>query len=140
MKTLIMFNRAAVSLSGAMLFLSMATTSFAQPRSIHESFLAEADYVVIVRAVEQKKRIGYENIPIQVASLDIMSVIKGQIIENNIDVIVQAEAVELSANCCESGKIYLMYLMKHNGEFTLIRGRDGVYLLEKLRWPKKIRR
>jgi hypothetical protein len=127
------------NLGGVTLFLSMATASFAQPRSVYELHQEQSEYVVIVKAQEQKRQLGINDVPIETAHLEVMSVLKGQITENYIDVIVQAEAVDLSANCCKSGSIYLMYLMKHDGEFTLIRGRDGVFLLEKLHFKGRRR-
>ena len=139
MKTLIMFNRVVTYLNGMAFVLSMASPSFAQPRSVYEMHQEQSDYVVIVKALDQRRRLGVSNMPIEVANFEIMSVIKGQITENYIEVIVQAEAVDLSANCCKAGSIYLMYLVKHNGEFTLIRGRDGVFLLEKLHFKGRRR-
>jgi len=117
----------------------MATASLAQPRSVYQMHQDQSDYVVIVKAHDQKKQLGINNVPIEIANLEVLSVLKGQISENYINVIVQAEAVDLSANCCKAGSIYLMYLMKHNGEFTLIRGRDGVFLLEKLHFKGRRR-
>ena len=127
-----MFNRASGLAVGLIASLAVVNPCYPQPRSGHEWLQEQSDYVVIVKAKSQTKKLGFDNIPIEVSTLDVMSVLKGQINENQIDVIVQAESVDLSANCCESGKIYLMYLMKRNGEFTLIRGRDGVYRLEVL--------
>jgi hypothetical protein len=134
-----MFNSASSLAIGLIVSIAVVTSSYAQPRSVYELHQEQSDYVVIAKAREQKRRLGFDNIPIEIAKLEVMSVLKGEIAENQIDVIVQAESVDLSANCCKSGKIYLMYLMKHNGEFTLIRGRDGVYLLEKLHFKGRRR-
>jgi hypothetical protein len=134
-----MLNRASSLSISLIASVLMANPSCAHPRSVHEWFQEQSDYVVIARAREQKQQLGFDKIPIEIATLEIMSVLKGQIGSNTIEVVVKSESMDQTANCCKSGKTYLMYLMKHNGQFTLIRGRDGVFLLEALHFKGRRR-
>lgn len=132
-----MSSRTAILMSASVLLAGTSSMTVAQPRSIYELHQEQSDYVVIAKAIGQKKLLGVNRVPIKVANLEILSVLKGQIPGKNMEVIVQAEAVDLSANCCKLGNIYLMYLIKHNNQFTLIRGRDGIYSLDKLHFGGK---
>jgi hypothetical protein len=132
MKTLTMLNSPLILSIALVASMLVATSSSSQPRSMHESFQEESDYVVIVKARGQKKQLGFDNIPIEIATLEVMAVLKGKIPEKEIEVKVKGESMEITANCCEINKIYLMYLVKTPKGLELIRGRDGVYILEKL--------
>lgn len=138
-KTRPMLNRVLNLAIGLVAAMVLATPSYAEPRSGHEWFLQESDYVVIAKAQQQRGQAGFDNIPIDIATLEIMSVLKGQITEKTIDVVVKSESMEQTANCCTAGKVYLMYLVKTNRGLELIRGRDGVYRLEVLRFKGRRR-
>jgi hypothetical protein len=127
-----MCNSVTSFMTGLSALMAMATPCYAQPRSVYEQHQEQSDYVVIAKAREQKEQLGFDNIPIETATFDVMSVLKGKIQSSSINVIVKSESAEQTASCCEPGKIYLIYLLTTKRGFELIRGRDGIFLLEKL--------
>ncbi len=122
-----------VRMLGAILALMLPySPSVGLPRSVYEDHQFTSDIVVIAKSGNRRNAVGVFGLPIAFYEFQTLAVLKGSL-DDKFEVLIESESLEWSARCCKKNKIFLLYLVKTDRGLELIRGRDGVFIIEKSR-------